>query len=175
MDKMIEAICDGFANDILKEKMNSNDARQKELRHILENTEEAPVLLHPRMADYYHKEVQTLIESLNSEDNRQEAAQLIRSLIEKVVLTPQKEENRLSIDLYGDLAGILTISTKDKHSKEELEVIHQQANALTQSHSDIDLLEKDKMVAGGRSHLSLSHNKDKLVAGVGFEPTTFRL
>jgi hypothetical protein len=35
---------------------------------------------------------------------------LIRSLVEKVVLTPDPESGELALDLHGDLAGILDIA-----------------------------------------------------------------
>lgn len=42
---------------------------------------------------------------------RGEAAALIRSVIEKIVLTPDESRRELVIDLYGDLAGILRIAS----------------------------------------------------------------
>ncbi|MEM7620637.1 MAG: hypothetical protein AAF228_09265 [Pseudomonadota bacterium] len=67
--------------------------------NIIENTEEAPVLFHPNMSKKYHKEVQSLIKSLNSEKHRAEAAELIRSLVDRIVLTPTAAKDRLVVDL----------------------------------------------------------------------------
>ncbi len=63
---------------------------------------------------------------------------------ENLVVTPVAEEgrNNLSIDLYGHLAGILSMATKAKRP-------------LHESGPEVGYT--------------------KLVAGVGFEPTTFRL
>ena len=88
-------------------------ARREELEAMLEGTTEEPVLLHPNMAAHYRAQVARLAEALNAEENRAEAADLLRSLIERIELTPK--EGRLEIDLKGDLAGILTLAAnKDR-------------------------------------------------------------
>ena len=53
----------------------------------------------------YAEKVARLAEALNTPDTRDEAGEIIRSLIERIVLTPEGE--RLKAELYGDLAGIL--------------------------------------------------------------------
>ncbi len=67
-----------------------------------------------------------------------EAADIIRTLVEDIVLTPV--DGKVEIDVRGDLAGILTLSVQTKNP------------------------------AGGAGSSQV-----KMVAGVGFEPTTFRL
>src|SRR5690606_6720607 len=66
--------------------------------------------LHPNMAAYYREQVAALAEALAAEENRAEAADLLRSLVDRIELTPNAD-GRLDIDLYGDLAGILTLAT----------------------------------------------------------------
>ncbi len=112
--KMIQAIIDGYANDELKVKLNSVDGKKAELRALLEDREEAPALLHPAMANRYRDEVKALTTSLKTDDNRYEAAELMRSLIDRIVLTPDPKGKGLLIDLYGDLPGILNISRGQK-------------------------------------------------------------
>ncbi len=63
--------------------------------------------------------------SLNQENHRQEAADLIRSLIQNVVLTPKENEPGLHIDLKGDLAGILTMAASRKSASERHELVKQ--------------------------------------------------
>jgi site-specific DNA recombinase len=48
---------------------------------------------------------------LNREENRAEAADILRSLIDRIELTPNRQ-GKLDIDLYGDLAGILSLAGK---------------------------------------------------------------
>ena len=46
------------------------------------------------MARLYQKQVGKLIETLNVPEHRAEAADVVRSLVEKIVLTPDAGENR---------------------------------------------------------------------------------
>ena len=52
-----------------------------------------------------------LTAALTSEENRAEAAEIIRSLVYRISLSPN-DEDKLDVDLYGDLAGILTPAGK---------------------------------------------------------------
>jgi hypothetical protein len=70
-----------------------------------------------------------------------EAADILRSLVDRIELRPN-QQGKLEIDLYGDLAGILTLAGR----------------------KDRPLDQDDQSV-----------QQVKVVAGVGFEPTTFRL
>ncbi len=63
------------------------------------------------MALRYQEKVNALVQSLADERHRHQAIELIRGLIDKVVLSPNSKGQELVIDVYGDLAGILNIST----------------------------------------------------------------
>ena len=155
--KMIDAICEGYANEALKEKMHSNEARQKELKALLEEKDEIKVLMHPGIANQYHKEITELIASLGTGERRQEASQLIRSLIDKIVLSPS--DGGLVVDLHGDLAGILGISARGHYSKTEQKLLFDQIEEI----------------AGNPGKSGDTEKQVKMVAGAGFEPATFRL
>ncbi len=92
------------------------------------------------MAHLYREKVSALRAALNNENEKAEAAEIIRTLIDEVTLTPHKGE--LTVDLKGDIAGILNLCQKSK---------------------SLSGLEPEGL------------EQIKLVAGVGFEPTTFRL
>ena len=144
IDRLIDAITGGAAVSQVKDKMLALDARKAELARLIDETDEPPALLHPNMASHYRKEVARLHEALSDEDHRHEAAEIIRALVDKIVLHPQPEsaETTMAIDLHGDLAGILSLAAQTKKPPQK----------------------------GGDFEEST-----KLVAGVGFEPTTFRL
>ena len=91
--------------------MKQLEARKAELKAFLAESEEPPPLLHPSMALQYRKRVQQLYEALQDEEEekRVEAADILRSLVKEIVLTPDQE-----IDVQGDLAGILMISAQTK-------------------------------------------------------------
>lgn len=81
-----------------------------------------------------------------NEATRPEAIDLLRGLIEKIVLTPDADAaNGHVIELYGELGSILSLCGNGMDTN---------ANA--------------RGVSAGVRQMTL-------VAGVGFEPTTFRL
>ena len=141
-DKLIQSIKDGVPGHVVKDDLIRVENRKDELEVLLADSQEAPSLIHPSMAHRYHQEVRNLIGAMNNGDSRTEAAELLRTLIEKIVLTPVEGEDRLRIDLHGDLAGILQMATRTGNPQESADVPVEQV---------------------------------KMVAGVGFEPTTFRL
>ena len=66
-------------------------------------------LLHPQIAGRYKKAISKLKKALNEEQHRAAATEHLRDLVDKIVLTPKKKEDGLSIDLHGDLAGNLKL------------------------------------------------------------------
>jgi site-specific DNA recombinase len=86
------------------------EARKGELERVLTEAAEPPPLLHPEMATFYREQVAALHSALGDTEgaDRAEAAERVRSLVGKIVLTP--EDGRLVIDVHGDLAGILAIA-----------------------------------------------------------------
>ncbi len=183
-NKMIQAIMDGFANDELKVQMNSLDARKKILKSLLDGQKEEAVIFHPNMADQYHKEIRNLVTTLKEPSTRTQAATLLRSLIDRIVLTPTADGESLTVDLIGDLAGILSIATnRDRRTIEYDLSEHQPVQESAETPRSPDglsptFVKQQAMVAGGRSKRQLTPKMGRqlaMVAGVGFEPTTFRL
>ena len=120
------------------------DKRHKATLHSKEISQP---LLHPTMAVRYRKAIGNLTASLNNQEHRSEAHIHLRSLIEKIVLTPNLDQNDLSIDLYGDLAGILQIASKDN------------------SMNTIGIKKRLRQIAANDNHLS--EPSVELVAGAG--------
>ena len=110
-ENIIRAIKDGVPADLVKDELEGVARRQEEIAANLKDLPKEPrPLLHPSMARRYREEVRGLRDALNDPARRGEAGELLRALIEKVVLTPKEDSEDLSIDLYGDLAGILEIA-----------------------------------------------------------------
>ncbi len=112
--KLILASSDDEAPTRMMKQMKELEARQKELKAFLQEAEEPPPLLHPNMAHHYRIQVGELYTALqeDSEAKRMAAADLMRSLVKEIILTPADGE--LQIDVRGDLARILGISIKSK-------------------------------------------------------------
>ena len=116
LDRLVQAILDGVPGSRVKDRMAGLEARKAELEAVLAEAVEEPVLLHPNMAEVYRAKVARLVDALNDEHDRTEAAEVLRGLIDRIVLTPKEEDGRqsLSIDLEGALAGVLALATNDK-------------------------------------------------------------
>ena len=72
--------------------------------------EPEPITLHPGLADTYARTIADLVTALNADDTREEAADILRGLIEKIVLLPDAAApNGHAIELYGELGAILTL------------------------------------------------------------------
>ena len=153
---IIQAIKDGVPAELIKDELEQISGRQEELKKLIEaESQEVRPIIHPAMALRYRKAVTELGKSLKSGQGA-EAKEHVRALIEKIVLTPKEEKKELSIDLYGDLAGILKIAAEGK--------------IMTR----MDLLTK-RLEKNAANDNSLFEPSVQLVAGTGFEPVTFGL
>jgi DNA invertase Pin-like site-specific DNA recombinase len=106
---LIQAIRDGIPASEVKDDLARIATRRAELEAIVSGTKDERVLLHPNMALHYRNQVAKLAAVLRSDENRAEAADLLRSLIDRIELTPNSD-GKLDIDLFGDLAGILGLA-----------------------------------------------------------------
>jgi site-specific DNA recombinase len=109
--QIIKSISDGVPGTLLKDRAIYVQNRREELDAILASVKEEPVIFHPNMANRYQKEIKNLVASLSDPAAKAQAAMILRTLIEKVVFTPRPGEKTLAVDLFGDLAGILSIAT----------------------------------------------------------------
>ena len=177
LDKIVDAIMQGFPLSKLKDKSEKLEARKIELTEKLANADEPPPLLHPNMAALYAQRIGQLYEHLQDEDGRARAAETFRSLIDQVTLVPDKGE--LAIVLRGDLGAILRFTAGKKNP-----------DFLSEAEALDNLLSQGSVVAGVRNRRSLRNGSGNaktsalcatevsqvsLVAGAGFEPATFRL
>ena len=115
LDTLLNLILKGGAADAINAKMVLLEQRKKELTAFLADADEPPPLLHPAMAGQYRVRVQQLYDALqgDSEEQRLEAADVLRTLVEDIILTPM--DGKIEIDVRGDLAGILTLSVQTKN------------------------------------------------------------
>src|SRR5262249_33685141 len=92
--------------------------RQRDLIRVrqVENPA-ATIRVHPRLADVYAEKVQRLEEALNDPSIREEAAEILRSLIDRVELRRRDNGRGLDALLYGDLAELLGFCGTDAERK----------------------------------------------------------
>ena len=145
---IIEAIKAGMFHESMKAEMDTLEARKTELNTLLADTpEDTPDIL-PNASAIYAKKVSALTKALNRKEERQEAAETLRGLIEKILLTPGPERGEIYATLHGELGTVLNWTERQAIGKSA----------------------KTTKPAADATGLSLS-----VVAGAGFEPAAFRL
>ena len=145
---IIEAIKAGMFHESMKAEMDTLEARKTELNSLLADApEDTPDIL-PSASAIYAKKVSALTKALNRKEERQEAAETLRGLIEKISLTPGPERGEIYATLHGELSTILNWTERQAIGKAA----------------------KTTKPAADATGLSLS-----VVAGAGFEPAAFRL
>jgi hypothetical protein len=90
LDTLLNLILKGGHAERINAKMVQLEAPKAELERSLADAEEPPPLLHPEMATFYREQVAALHVALGDEDGdgRAAAAERLRTLVDKIVLTP---------------------------------------------------------------------------------------
>ena len=99
-----------------KGELLANAKRREDLEAQLKVAAEPPPLLHPTMGDLYRTKVQQLAQALQRPEARIEASEMLRGLVDSIVLTPK--DGQLRIELRGNLAAMLTAAQESKRSPE---------------------------------------------------------
>ena len=137
----------------MKDKMTGLEARKAELTGLLaEAPQDVPDVL-PTASKVYARKVAKLTEALNQPEERPHASEVLRMLIEKIVLTPGPERGAIDALLYGDLGTILNW-------------VERLSEAGVRNAAPKNANTPGAFASG----VSVS-----VVAGAGFEPAAFRL
>lgn len=96
-----------FIHSFRLEKLESE---KKELENDLDGLAPEPVRFHPNVAELYVSKVNDLRKALNEDGAREEAAQILRGLVDEIRLHPI--DDQLQIELIGDLATLLGFAEK---------------------------------------------------------------
>ena len=107
---MMGAIEDGLYEPAMKARLKDLQAERDTLAVGDDDATEAEltILSHPALPDLYRRKVEQLEKVLESED-KSEAMEIIRAMIESVDLTPRAGGAGLDAVLRGDLAHILAL------------------------------------------------------------------
>ena len=88
IEKVIDAIVQGYAGPELKERMAALQVRKGALTAQLASADAPLPLLHPSMADDFGRKVEALTTTLTTGDQHGAAREALRGLIDKVVVPP---------------------------------------------------------------------------------------
>ncbi len=108
--EIIEAIKSGIRSASMRSELEELEEAKTKLGAEIEDAPASPVRLHPALAETYRQKVDKLHQALSQDEERGEAANILRGLIDEIRLIPQ--EGALGIYLVGNLATILALSTK---------------------------------------------------------------
>jgi hypothetical protein len=73
----------------MKAELRTLEAKQAELENILASAQPPAPLIHPALAEVYRRHVATLNDALRDPNSRDEAFEIIRSLIDEIRLIPE--------------------------------------------------------------------------------------
>ena len=113
---IVRAIEDGAYTASLKERLTALEAEMAVIEaRLAEINAPAPVTLHPNTPDLYRTMVANLAEALSAPETRVEAVDIIRELVDRVELRPNKDGG-LDAVLYGDLAAMLSAPHSERRT-----------------------------------------------------------
>ncbi len=105
--EILALIEDGAGSRALVARLRELEAREDQLNAGLARAPIALPDLHPNIAEIYRRKVERLAEALDHPEERDEAADALRGLIERITLTPGAKRGQISATLHGDLGVIL--------------------------------------------------------------------
>jgi site-specific DNA recombinase len=119
LDGLIEAIADGLRAPGLQQRLDELEARRSEIEQGLASAPTTHVLLHPNLAQVYRQKVEQLQRALDDPEIHDEAAQILRGLIEHVSIRPA--ENGLEIEIVGEIAKMVELGIGTNPRKANLD------------------------------------------------------
>jgi site-specific DNA recombinase len=149
---MVQTIADTGGSRSLVQELRHLEQRQTELTQKLSATDtpEALPALHPNLAQVYRQKVSDLEQALADPLVSAAAVEALRSLIDAIVVYPGPKRGEVRIELRGDLAAFMHLASG-----------HVSRSSPPTAYG---------LGRGGSGGVMGS-----LVAGIGFEPMTFRL
>ena len=110
---IVRAIEDGAYTPALKARLTALEQEKAQAEAQLRASKSRPVLrLHTNLAEVYRSKIERLAEALNAPDTVTEAAEIMRGLIDRIVLTPVG--GGLHVELHGDFAVLARFADSEK-------------------------------------------------------------
>jgi site-specific DNA recombinase len=138
LKEIVTAIEDGGYSRPLMARLRDLEAKQDELAERLSHAPVDIPDIHPNVAGIYQRKVERLAEALRHPQERDEAAEAIRALVERITLTPGSKRGEIAATLHGDLGTILEWTVQKQNTPDAF------ASGVSVS-----------VVAGARNHLDL--------------------
>jgi hypothetical protein len=104
---MLSVIEEGGHTRGMTDRMRELEAREDVLKTLLAQEPTDIPDIHANVSGIYRKKVERLTEALNNPEDRNEAAEAIRALVEKITLRPGPNRGEIDATLHGELGTIL--------------------------------------------------------------------
>jgi site-specific DNA recombinase len=117
ISNLLNAIEDGEMNYVeIKARLNAAREERDQLQHELRELKAGEVImLHPKIAENYQRQVAALTTALTIDDEtRLKTHSIIRRLIDQVIVRPSDAERGVIIEVSGRLASILALATGEE-------------------------------------------------------------
>lgn len=105
--EIVKVIEQGGWHRALSDRLTELEAKQDELRNRLAQAPATTLDSHPNISETYRRRIERLTEALSHPDDALEAADAIREVIDRIVITPGSKRGETHITLQGDLSTIL--------------------------------------------------------------------
>ena len=117
LDTLVDAMADGYRSDTLQGKLTNLEDRKRELEGQLTAPAPSPVRFHPKLAEVYKAKVEALREALSDPEIRDEAFEIIRGLIQRIVIRP-REKRSFEVEIIGEITKMLALPDETIHLHE---------------------------------------------------------
>ncbi len=116
MKDIVTLVEDGGGSRALVARLHELEAREDELKARLASAPVDIPDIHPNVAGIYRRKVERLAEAIRHPQERDEAADAIRALIERITLTPGAKRGEIAAMLHGDLGTILVWTARKQNT-----------------------------------------------------------
>jgi site-specific DNA recombinase len=105
--EIVRVIEQGGWHRALSDRLTELEARQDSLTPRMADAPQDFPDMHPGIAETYRRRIERLTAALDHPDDAAEAAEAIREIIDRIVITPGPTRRDLSVTLQGELGAIL--------------------------------------------------------------------
>ncbi len=144
MNGLYDAIADGLRTQGLKSKLEELEERKGILETEISNAPPPAPILHPNLAQLYRRKIENLHASLDNDNSRTEAAEILRGLVESIKI--RNLDDGFEIELVGEIVNMIEIAQTESHNGK---TASEEADSLKNHASSV------KVVAGARNCLNL--------------------
>lgn len=111
---IVAAVEAGSYSRALNDRLAELERQHEVIQARLTQRSPSTVRLHPRLAEVYADKIRDLERSLNDPEIKEEAVDVLRSLIDRIEMHPGSEGKSVDAVLYGDMAEIFALCAAHK-------------------------------------------------------------